>query len=107
MRVLLESWGAEVVACGSLAETAARAADLVRAPDLIVADYRLREEGIGTEAISTLRKRFNAAIPAIIVSGSTTPAHLGEAQALDAHLLLKPVMPAKLRTLINFKLKAA
>jgi signal transduction histidine kinase/CheY-like chemotaxis protein len=107
MRVLLESWGADVVACGSLAETAARAADLVRAPDLIVADYRLREGGIGTEAISTLRKRFNAAIPAIIVSGSTTPAHLGEAQALDAHLLLKPVMPAKLRTLINFKLKAA
>jgi signal transduction histidine kinase/CheY-like chemotaxis protein len=107
MRVLLESWGAKVVACGSLAETAAQAARLSRAPDLIVADYRLREGGIGTEAISTLRKRFNAAIPAIIVSGSTTPVHLGEAQALDAHLLLKPVMPAKLRTLINFKLKPA
>ena len=46
-------------------------------------------------------------IPAIIVSGSTTPAHLEEAREMDAHLLLKPVMPAKLRSLINFKLRGA
>jgi hypothetical protein len=54
-----------------------------------------------------LRARFGTEIPAIIVSGSTTPVHLEEAQAMDAHLLLKPVMPAKLRSLINFKLRGA
>lgn len=107
MEVLLAGWGAAVVACHSLPEVVDRARELARAPDLVIADYRLREGNIGTQAINALRERFGAAIPAIIVSGSTTPVHLAEAQAIDAHLLLKPVMPAKLRSLIHYKLKPA
>jgi signal transduction histidine kinase/CheY-like chemotaxis protein len=107
MRVLLEGWGAEVVAGASIRETMAEVEPLARAPDLIVADYGLREGNVGTQAIAALRERFKAQIPAIIVSGSTTPAHVDEAKAMDAHLLLKPVMPAKLRTLIHFKLHQA
>jgi signal transduction histidine kinase len=105
MQVLLEGWGASVVACSSVPEVIARANALASAPDLVIADYRLRDGGVGTQAIVALRERFRAEIPAIIVSGSTTPAHLAEAQAMNAHLLLKPVMPAKLRSLIHFKLK--
>jgi CheY-like chemotaxis protein len=105
MEVLLKGWGASVVACSAVPEVMERAAALEGAPDLIIADYRLREGGVGTDAIGALRARFSAEIPAIIVSGSTTPAHLEEARAMNAHLLLKPVMPAKLRALINFKLK--
>jgi CheY-like chemotaxis protein len=106
MEVLLKGWGATVVACSAVPELLERIAALEDAPDLIIADYRLREGGVGTDAIKALRTRFDCAIPAIIVSGSTTPAHLDEARAMDAHLLLKPVMPAKLRSLINFKLKS-
>ncbi len=107
MEVLLKGWGASVVACSSVPEALERAAALEGEPDLIIADYRLREGGVGTQAISALRARFGYEIPAIIISGSTTPAHLEEARALDAHLLLKPVMPAKLRSLIHFKLRGA
>jgi signal transduction histidine kinase len=107
MRVLLEGWGAEVVAGASIRETMAEVEPLARAPDLIVADYGLRDGSVGTQAIAALRERFKSRIPAIIVSGSTTPAHVDEAKAIDAHLLLKPVMPAKLRTLIHFKLHQA
>src|SRR5512134_506542 len=107
MRVLLEGWGAEVVAGASIRETMAEVEPLARAPDLIVADYGLRDGSVGTQAIAALRERFKSRIPAIIVSGSTTPAHVDEAKAMDAHLLLKPVMPAKLRTLIHFKLHQA
>jgi signal transduction histidine kinase len=107
MRVLLEGWGAEVVTGASIRETMAEVEPLARAPDLIVADYGLREGNVGTQAIAALRERFKAPIPAIIVSGSTTPAHVEEAKSIDAHLLLKPVMPAKLRTLIHFKLHQA
>jgi CheY-like chemotaxis protein/anti-sigma regulatory factor (Ser/Thr protein kinase) len=107
MRVLLEGWGAEVVAGASVRETMESLEPLARAPDLIVADYRLRDGNVGTQAIIAVRDRFRARIPAIIVSGSTTPAHIDEAKEMDAHLLLKPVMPAKLRTLIHFKLHQA
>jgi signal transduction histidine kinase len=107
MEVLLKGWGASVVACSAVPELLERITALEGAPDLIIADYRLREGAVGTDAIEALRTRFGAEIPAIIVSGSTTPAHLEEARAMNAHLLLKPVMPAKLRSLINFKLRGA
>jgi CheY-like chemotaxis protein len=107
MEVLLKSWGASVVACSAVPELLDCVAALEDAPDLIIADYRLREGAVGIDAIEALRNRFRAEIPAIIVSGSTTPAHLEEARTMNAHLLLKPVMPAKLRSLINFKLKSA
>ena len=107
MRVLLEGWGAEVVAGASIRETMAEVEPLSRAPDLIVADYGLRDGNVGTQAIAAVRERFKSRIPAIIVSGSTTAGHVEEAKAIDAHLLMKPVMPAKLRTLIHFKLHQA
>ncbi len=107
MRVLLEGWGAEVIPGASIRETMAAIEPLARAPDLIVADYGLRDGNVGTQAIAAVRERFKSQIPAIIVSGSTTPGHVDEAKAIDAHLLLKPVMPAKLRTLIHFKLHQA
>ena len=72
MRVLLEGWGAEVVAGASVRETMESLEPLARAPDLIVADYRLRDGNVGTQAIIAVRDRFRARIPAIIVSGSTT-----------------------------------
>jgi len=104
MRALLEGWGAEVVSGGSVAETMERIAPLSHAPDLIIADYGLREGAVGTHAITAVRDRFRRPIPAIVVTGSSMPAHLDEAKSVDAHLLVKPVMPAKLRTLIHFKL---
>lgn len=104
MRVLLEGWGAEVVAATSIAETMERVAPLAQAPDLIIADYGLREGAVGTHAITAVRERFRTPIPAIVVTGTSMPAHIEDAKLVGAHLLIKPVMPAKLRTLINFKL---
>jgi hypothetical protein len=44
-------------------------------------------------------------VPAIIITGSTSQLLAGVAQALDCQLLLKPVMPAKLRSLLNATLQ--
>ena len=51
-----------------------------------------------------LRERFGARVPAIVVTGSTMSALDKEAQEQDFHLLLKPVVPNKLRAMIAFKL---
>jgi CheY-like chemotaxis protein/anti-sigma regulatory factor (Ser/Thr protein kinase) len=106
MRVLLSGWGAGVHACTTIEEALA-AGETGPAPDLIIADYRLREGRTGVEAIDALRGRFGRDIPAVIITGSTMPVHLDEAKSKGFHLLLKPVMPAKLRTLIHFKLRQA
>jgi signal transduction histidine kinase len=107
MSALLGSWGAEALIAGTAAEAMAQVNARDSPPDLIIADYQLRDGEIGPEVVSAVRRHFGIEIPAILVTGSATPERLEEARDLGHHLLLKPVMPAKLRTLIQFKLKEA
>ena len=60
---------------------------------------------LGTDLIERLQREIDPEIPAILVTGSTTPERVEEATRKGYHLLLKPVTPAKLRQLISFKLK--
>jgi signal transduction histidine kinase/CheY-like chemotaxis protein len=107
LEVLLRGWGADIVSFDSVAESAqwAAASDpAVFKPDLLIVDYRLEEGKTGVDAITVLRSRFGAAVPAILVTGSTMTGHDKEAQLHDFHLLIKPVVPNKLRAMIAFKL---
>ncbi len=58
------------------------------------------------DAILAIRAHFRKQVPAIIITGSTSPLLTGAAQALGCQLMLKPVMPAKLRSLLNASLQA-
>jgi len=107
LEVLLKGWGAEIAAFDSVTESAqwAQACDpTVVKPDLLIVDYRLEEGRTGVDAIRALRERFGVGVPAILVTGSTMTGHDKEAQAYDFHLLIKPVVPNKLRAMIAFKL---
>ena len=72
-------------------------------PDLLIVDYRLEGGRNGVDAINALRSRFGA-VPAIVVTGSTMTGLEHEAHEKDFHLLIKPVVPNKLRAMIAFKL---
>ena len=107
LEVLLQGWGAQVVSFESVAESSAWAAACDPAtvrPDLLIVDYRLEHGRNGVDAIVELRERFGAALPAIVVTGSTMSSLDKEAQERNFHLLLKPVVPNKLRAMIAFKL---
>ena len=107
LEVLLQGWGATIESFDSVAASRAWAegSDPARVkPDLLIVDYRLEEGRNGVDAIKALRSRFGAAIPAILVTGSTMTGHDKEAQEHDFHLLIKPVVPNKLRAMIAFKL---
>jgi two-component system, sensor histidine kinase len=107
LEVLLKSWGASLVSFDSVAQTrawAAAADPAVVKPDLLIVDYRLEEGLSGVDAIASLRARFGAGLPAIVVTGSTMSGHENEAHDGDFHLLIKPVLPNKLRAMIAFKL---
>jgi len=107
LEVLLRGWGAQIASFESVAESAqwAQGCDLsVVKPDLFIVDYRLEEGKTGVDAITALRARFGAAVPAILVTGSTMTGHDKDAQLHDFHLLIKPVVPNKLRAMIAFKL---
>jgi CheY-like chemotaxis protein len=107
LEVLLKSWGASVIAFDSLQacqQWAQAAEPAMLQPDLIIADYRLESGHTGVEAIRALRSMLQRPIPAIVVTGSVLSSHDREAAEHDFHLLLKPVVPGKLRAMIAFKL---
>ena len=107
LEVLLKGWGAEVDSFDSVAASRAWAEQREpppARPDLLIVDYRLEEGRTGVDAIAALRARFGAHIPSILVTGSTMTGHEKEASEHDFHLLIKPVVPNKLRAMIAFKL---
>jgi len=109
LEVLLQGWGAKVVSFDSAAAArhwAEQSDPAVVKPDLLIVDYRLESGVTGVDAIKSLRTRFGAKVPAIVATGSTMTGHDQEAQAHDFHLLIKPVLPNKLRAMIAFKLAA-
>ncbi len=107
LEVLLKSWGASVIAFDTLQacqQWVQAAEPTMLQPDLIIADYRLESGHTGVEAIRALRGMLDKPIPAIVVTGSMLSNHDREAAEHDFHLLLKPVVPGKLRAMIAFKL---
>jgi len=110
--VLLQAWGAEVEAHGDIAGLqralrggAQEAARDGSAPDLAIVDYRLPEGHTGLEALALLRAHWrNTHLPAVVITGSSLGGHEEESVQHDFHLLVKPVLPNKLRAMIGFKL---
>lgn len=91
---LLRDWGCECEAAESIEE--ALALVQLNVPDVIVSDYRLREQRTGVEAIAAVRKLIGSDIPALLITGDTAPTRLREAQASGIPLLHKPVSPGLL-----------
>ena len=107
LEAVLKSWGATLASFNSVSACAAwlQAGQAGAAtPDLLIVDFRLEDGRSGLEAISLLRTHFKQKIPAIVVTGSTMTGHEQEAHDMDFHLLIKPVLPNKLRAMIAFKL---
>ena len=107
LELLLQGWGASIESFDSVAASAAWAQGSPPgqpAPHLLIVDYRLENGLNGVQAIHALRQRFGAAVPAIVITGSTMTGHENEAQEHDFHVLTKPVLPNKLRAMIAFKL---
>ena len=106
MRVLLSGWGMDVIGSATGDDVVPTVHAKERIPDLIIADYRLAGGVVGTAVIERLRRELDPEIPAILVTGSTGPERISEADANRYDLLLKPVSPEALRETIGRKLQA-
>ncbi|MBA5604657.1 response regulator [Duganella sp. FT3S] len=94
MQQLLAGWGCDCQVADGI-ETALTLAHTWR-PDMIISDYRLREQRTGAEAIATLRAQAGTPIAALLITGDTAPARLREARASGVPLLHKPTSPEQL-----------
>ncbi len=101
MRTLLRQWGCELLLTDSVQALREEllALDYPR-PDVIIADYRLRDNTTGIDAIQVVHDRFDSAIPAVIISGDTDRSVQKQTEKLGCLLLHKPVQPAALREVL-------
>lgn len=101
MNTLLSQWGCELILAGSEDE----AVELLRrdgvVPDVVIADYRLREEKTGIQAIRRIHAECGIDIPALIIAGDTAPERLREVAASGFPLFHKPVTPSQLRAFLH------
>ena len=97
---LLKDWGCT----GEAAESIDEALVIARKQplNLVICDYRLREQSTGLQAIAALRQLLGNDFPAMLITGDTAPERLREAMASGITLLHKPITPHLLyRALVN------
>jgi len=100
MQNLLTDWGLRVLAAETSDEVLASVqADV--APALVISDYHLPNGETGITAIARLREVWGEDLPAMLISGDTSPENVLSMAASGLSVLNKPVRPAKLRVLLK------
>ena len=96
---LLRSWSVDATAVSCEAE-AALALDAARQEgeryDLLVCDFRLSDGASGLEIGLDLHRRFDVALPLLLITGETSPERLLQVRASGVRVLFKPVDAASL-----------
>lgn len=106
LTALLAAWGYRAYAAASVDELCRRHDQAGRPRvHMILADYRLVGGMTGAEAIARLAAHLGYGVPALIVTGDTSPERLRELAATGHVLLHKPLAPALLRAAIRQAMK--
>lgn len=96
MRHMLEGWGCEVMLAESARDALKVIALSAEIPEVILSDYRLRDNDNGVDAVAAIRESLETRIPAIIITGDTSPERLKEVKKTGLQLMHKPVNPDEL-----------
>ena len=88
---LLVQWGCIVQAASSSADMLDKLAKTEHIPDLIICDDDLHEAVTGMDVIHSLRQEFNHNIPALLITGDTSPDKVRRLIAAGLPVLHKPL----------------
>lgn len=101
MRTLLLQWRCSEIFCVTDKYTACKIIEDGKTPDIIISDYRLKNNQNGIEAINAICKASTTNIPALLISGDTGASTMKKIKSSGFMLLSKPVAPAKLKIAIK------
>ena len=98
LRSILESWDCRVFSASSGARAlAVLASGGQQTPDLVMAELRLRGGHTGLQALADVRQQLDREIPAILMTGESSPERIKELAGADVSVLVKPFGPENLR----------
>lgn len=101
MEIMLSNQGYDIITADSASALITTMDNEQLIPDLLITDYRLRKNQTGTDAIKHVNDYLDNKIPAIIITGDTSPKRVKEATLSGFTLLHKPVEPIELIASIN------
>ena len=100
LRLAIEDWGYTVLTARTELETMNILTKSRQAPDLVIADYRLRSICNGAQVVTEIRQLFGRSIPGILITGDTAPERIRDAHAYGLKLMHKPITAADLHIAI-------
>jgi len=99
-QTLLAQWNCTVIAASSGHDALRQLADSPRPPDVLICDYRLRDDENGIGVVEAIRNEFNAEIPALLITGDTDPDEIRRITTSGLALLHKPLREDELHDAI-------
>src|SRR5512132_1152539 len=100
LRLVIEDWGYTVLTARTELEAISVLNGRKQAPDIVIADYRLRGICNGAQVVVHIRQTFGRPVPCIVITGDTAPERIREANDYGFTLIHKPVEPAELHAAI-------
>lgn len=95
LEAVLSEWGYDILTAASADQAMERLNARGQRPDMVMADYQLRNKRVGTEVVARVRERFGP-VPGVILTGETGGSCLAEADAMGLTVMIKPVTPQQL-----------
>jgi two-component system, sensor histidine kinase len=105
MRAILPDINCTPLLAGSIEQAQELLRQSTVVPDVLISDYRLRENSNGLDAISIIRRQLALPLPAILVTGDTDPTLTQEIRNEGYFLLHKPLKKSHLQTAIRCVIK--
>ena len=99
--MVLEAWDFQVLTALTVDDLRGRLSTLTASPGLVLADHFLPGTRTGAEAVELVRTHCGRPVPAIILTGDTTPERQAEAASAGYRLLHKPVQMPALRAAVE------
>jgi len=100
-RALFETWGLKVFTANDGDELKRQLIENSIVPDILICDYRLRDNANGLDVINELREEFNTDIPAMLISGDTAAHRIREIETSGLLALHKPVQENELKSALH------
>lgn len=108
MKSLLDSWGCTVLTADGVEQTEAIAKSRSKSyaknqankVDAIIADYRLRNNTVGTDAIRVFNSISEQPAAAMLITGETSPERMKEVSSHGLPVLHKPIKAPQLKIVL-------
>jgi len=91
------NWGCRTVVGQSEDHVFKELSELNDVPDILISDFRLRDNQNGIDAIENLHEEYNYKIPAILITGDTTSERVAMAYQAECEVMYKPIDSDELR----------